>query len=105
MDNPLSELVDDAGSRPDLLWKAAGAGAGIAGAIVARKVIDRIRLRASDRGDVPLNPGDERMTWPYALLWAGIVGVGASIGRMLAQRIVAGVWQRKRHLPVSAMPT
>jgi hypothetical protein len=103
--NPLSELVDDAGSRPDMIWKTAGAGAGIAGAIVARKLIDRVRLHASDRGDVPLNPGDERMSWPYALVWAGVVGIGASVGRLLAQRIVAAVWRRKRGLPVAAMPT
>jgi hypothetical protein len=103
--NPLSELVDDAGSRPDLVWKVAGAGAGIIGAIAARKVIDRVRLHASDRGDVPLNPGHERISWPYALGWAGIVGIGAAVGRVVAQRIVAAVWQRKRRLPVSAMPT
>jgi hypothetical protein len=54
---------------------------------------------------VPLNPGDERMTWPYALAWAGIVGVAASVGRLLAQVVVAAVWKRKRRRPVAAMPT
>jgi hypothetical protein len=54
---------------------------------------------------VPLNPGDERMSWPYALLWAGIVGIAAALGRLLAQRLVAAVWRRKRRLPVAAMPT
>ena len=103
--NPLSDLVDDAGGRPDLIWKVAGAAAGIVGAIVARKLLDRVRATTSDLGDVPLNPGDERMNWGYALVWAGVVGVGASLGRVLAQRLVAFVWQRKRRLPVAAMPT
>ena len=80
--NPLDELVDSAGGKPELIWKVAGAGAGIVGAIVARKLLDRVRLKASDHGDVPLNPGDERMSWPYALVWAGVVGIGASLGRL-----------------------
>ena len=86
-------------------WKVAGAGAGIVGAIVARKLLDRVRLRASDHGDVPLNPADERMSWPYALVWAGIVGIGASLGRCSPSARRGQVWQRQRHLPVAAMPT
>ena len=103
--DPFRDLVDEAGDRPALVWKGAGAGAGLAGAILARKVLDRIRLRTSRRGEVPLNPRDERMSWPYALAWAGIVGVAAALGRLLAQLLVASVWQRKRHRPVAEMPT
>jgi hypothetical protein len=105
LDNPLKELVDDSGGTPQLIWKLAGMGAGIAGAIVARKLLDRIRLKASHRGDVPLNPADERMPWWYALTWAGVVGVGASIGRVAAQVIVAKVWKRRHRAPVAAMPS
>ncbi len=109
MDNPLANpfrnLADRAGHRPDAIWKGAGAGAGIIGAIAARKLLDGIRMRSSERGAVPLNPGDERMSWPYALAWAGIVGVAASMGRLLAQLIVAMIWKRRRHRPVAAMPT
>jgi hypothetical protein len=103
--DPFRDLVDEAGDRPAMLWKGAGAGAGIAGAVLARKLIDRIRTTRSRRGDVPLNPGDERMSWPYALVWAGVVGVAASLGRLVAQRIVAAVWARRHHRPVSAMPS
>ncbi len=108
LENPLTDLIEDAGggSQPRMLWKAAGAGAGIVGAIVARKLLDRIRVKASQHGeDVPLNPADERMGWPYALAWAGVVGVGASLGRLVAQVIVAQVWKRRHHAPVSAMPS
>ncbi len=103
--NPLSELQDRDGQAPDWIWKAAGAGAGIAGAIVGRKLLDGARSKVSRRGDVALNPGDERVSWPYALMWAAVIGVTASLGRLLAQRVVAMVWTRRRHRPVAAMPT
>ncbi len=105
LDNPLSELLDDAGGKPQLVWKLAGSVAGIIGAVAARKLLDRVRLTTSDKGDVPLNPADERMSVSYALVWAGIVGIGASLGRLGAQRIVAAVWKRRHDAPVSAMPT
>jgi len=105
LENPLAEIVDSAGGKPQLTWKAVGTGAGIVGAIAARKLLDRIRLKASNHGDVPLNPEDERMSWWYALVWAGIVGVGASLGRLAAQVIVAKVWKRRHRAPVSAMPS
>lgn len=103
--NPFRNLVDDAGGTPEAIWKVAGAGAGLAGGILARKVLDRVRLKTTRRGAVPLNPGDERMSWPYALAWAGIVGVAAALGRLLAQLVVAKVWKRKRSRPVAAMPS
>ena len=105
LENPLAELVDDAGGKPQLVWKGVGTVAGILGAVAARKLLDRIRVKASHHGDVPLNPEDERMGWPYALAWAGVVGVGASLGRMVAQIIVAKVWKRRHRAPVAAMPS
>jgi Protein of unknown function (DUF4235) len=105
LENPLAELVDDAGGKPQLMWKVVGTVAGIIGAVVARKLLDRVRTKASQHGDVPLNPEDERMGWPYALAWAGVIGVGASLGRMAAQVIVAKVWKRRHRAPVAAMPS
>ena len=107
LENPLTDLIEDAGDgQSQMLWKVAGTGAGIVGAIVARKLLNRVRVGTSHLGDdVPLNPADERMGWGYALVWAGIVGVGASLGRLAAQVIVAKVWKRRHHAPVSAMPS
>ena len=105
LENPLEDLVDSSGGPPELRWKAFGTGAGIVGAIVARKLLDRIRTEATDHGDVPLNPADERVSWWYALVWAAIVGVGASLGRVAAQVVVAQVWKRRHRAPVAAMPT
>jgi hypothetical protein len=103
--NPFRNRVDDAEDKTGAIWKAAGAGAGVLGAVVARKLLDGVRLKISRRGGVPLNPEDERMSWAYALAWAGIVGITAALGRLLAQMLVAKVWKRKRHRPVAAMPT
>jgi hypothetical protein len=106
--NPLEVLADKRGKQgkaPDAVWKMVGVGAGTAGGIAASKLLNGVRQKVSRRGDVPLNPGHERMSWSYALLWAGVIGVGASLGRVAAQRIVAAVWTRRQHRPVAAMPT
>ena len=103
--NPLDELKGPKGQAPAWIWKVAASGAGILGGLLARKLLDRVRSRVSTKGDVPLNPEDERMSWWYALVWAGIVGVGASLGRLAAQVIVAKVWKRRHRAPVSAMPS
>jgi hypothetical protein len=104
LDNPLAALKETEGVEPDMVWKMVGATAGILGAVGTRKLLDAVRERASSRGDVPLNPGHERMSWPYALIWAGVIGVAASLGRLVAQRIVAAVWKKQTHKPVAAMP-
>jgi hypothetical protein len=104
-DNPLDLLEDASGAAPPWVWKAAGLGAGIAGATLARKLLDTTRGRVSGRsGKASLNPGDDRVSWPNALLWAAIIGVAASLGRLVAQRGVAAVWKRRSALPVRAMP-
>jgi len=102
--NPLDELTSSRGEAPAWIWKAAASGAGILGGLVARKLLDRVRSKVSSRGDVPLNPGDERMTWPYALAWAGAVGVAAAFGRLVAQRVVAAAYTRSEDRPASSMP-
>lgn len=105
LDNPLAALQDEAGGAPPWIWKGIGLGAGIGGAALARVVIDGARGRVSRRGKVPLNPADDRMSWPNALLWAGVIGIGAAIGRLFAQRAVAAAWTRRTHLPGRLAPS
>ena len=105
LENPVRRLADDAGSQPERIWQAAGAGAGLLGAVVARKLLEQVRSRGSRKGAVPLNPADERMSWPYAVAWAGIVGIAASFGRLLAQLLVATVWKRRKGRPAAAVTT
>jgi hypothetical protein len=102
--NPLDELKGPKGQAPAWIWKVAASGAGILGGLLARKLLDRVRSRVSTKGDVPLNPGDERMTWPYALAWAGAVGVAAALGRLIAQRVVAAAYTITEDRPASSMP-
>ena len=104
LDNRLDSLQDGAGDAPPWVWKGAGLAAGIAGATLARKLLNGIRGKVSARGGAPLNPGDERMSWPNALVWAAVVGVGAALGRLLAQRVVAAAWTKRSRLPVRMMP-
>ena len=108
MHNPLDGKLRPPGRRaqrgPDWIWKAAGTGAGVVGATIVSRLINSGRTKVSAHGDAPLNPAHERMTWPNALAWTVVIGVGGAIGRVLAQRIVASVWTHRVHLPVEAMP-
>jgi hypothetical protein len=102
LENPLDELLDDSGGKSQMVWKAVGTGAGIVGAIAARKLLNRIGTKATHQGDDPLNPANERVSWWYAVMWAGVVGVGASLGRLAAQFIVAKVWKRSHPAAAAA---
>jgi len=92
--NPLEELVDHSGAAPSALWKFSGTLAGILGAVLVRKMLDRMNVKAAELGDDP-NPGKRRLGWGYAFLWAGVVGVGATAGRLGAQAVVARLWKRR----------
>ena len=50
--NPLYELQGSAAS-PAWIWKVAASGAGILGGLLARKLLDGMRGKVSDHGDVP----------------------------------------------------
>lgn len=105
LENPLRRLADKADGPPARVWQVAATVAGVLGAVVGRKIIEQFRRRASGKGGVPLNPADERMSWPYAVGWAGIVGIAAALGRLLAQLVVATLWKRKEGRPAAAVTT
>lgn len=105
LDNPFEELVDTSGKGPAKAWKLAGLGAGMAGATAARMLLEAGRRQFSDQGDVPLNPADRRMGWPKAIGWAALIAVAGAFGRLLMQRALAAVWQRRTKRPVEAMPS
>ena len=83
MDNPPDELVDDAGAPPDMVWRGVGIGAGMLGAVVARQAIHRVRRGKGRPGKVE------------AMLWTALVGAGAQVGRLSAQRAVTAVRARR----------
>ncbi|MET0146687.1 MAG: DUF4235 domain-containing protein [Ilumatobacteraceae bacterium] len=101
---PIRALRRTRRDEPAWVWKGAGTGAGLLGGLVARKLINGARSKVSSRRGAPLNPGDERTSWPYALFWAGLIGIGAAIVRLLALRVVAAVWTRRTGRPVAEMP-
>ena len=98
LENPLEELVDHTGATPGAMWKATGTAAGIVGAIAVRKLLDRLNVKAAELGE-ETDPSQRRFGWGYALLWAGVVGIGATAGRIGAQAIVA---QRVEAPPLGA---
>jgi hypothetical protein len=73
------------------MYEALSALAGIAAALVARKVVTALWP-----GDVepPLNPADRRNSWAEALSWALAAGIGAAVARVLAVRVTAAGWER-----------
>ena len=91
LENPFPELVDEAGGKPQLTWRLAGAAAGIVGAVATRKLLERLRRDE----EAVLHPGKQRTGWLSAVIWAGLMGVGVSLGQVAAQRIVAAVWKRR----------
>lgn len=105
LDNPFTSLLDSSEQGPDWAWKATGTVAGVAGAAGVRWLLEQGRERVSRRGDVPLNPADERMGWLDAIAWAAFIAIGGAFGRLLTQRALAGAWQRRTNRPVKAMPS
>lgn len=52
------------------------------------------------RGSTPPKvPADRRLPWPDAVSWAVATGVGVGVGRLLAVRTAAAVWEAAVHEP------
>ncbi len=81
MENP--EQDDAAGASPDIVWRGVGIAAGMLGAIVVRQAIHRVRRGKGRPGKVE------------AMLWTALVGAGAQVGRLSAQRAVTAVRTRR----------
>ena|SRR5829696_8439145 len=105
LDNPFTTLADKAGDKPTRLWRFGGAAIGIIGATLVRMSMERARRRLTEHGEVPLNPADERMGWGRALTWTVFIAVGGALGRLVSQRLLAGLWKRETHRPVAEMPS
>jgi hypothetical protein len=74
-----------------LTYNALSTVAGLAAAVVARKIVSA--LWRSDT-EPPLNPADRRTTWREALAWALATAVGAAVARVVALRGTAAGWER-----------
>jgi hypothetical protein len=81
--NPVSKLA----------WKVVGVGAGMAAAVVTRKVV-KAAWTSTRKTDPPANPAAPGTTWPEALTWAASTGVALGVARVVAQRGAAAGWQK-----------
>lgn len=80
-------------------WKIVGAGAGVAAAMVTRKVLTAA-WRGAKHDDPPANPAAPGTSWPEGLAWAASTGVALGVARLVAQRGAAAGWQKATgHLP------
>jgi hypothetical protein len=75
------------------LYDSLQAVAGIAGAILARKLLTAA-WRAARADDAPDDPTDLRTPLIDAVIWATAAGVGSGVARLLAARSVAKAWIR-----------
>ena len=94
-------------SRSELLgWKVASTLSGVAGAVVARNLIQSVwaALSRSEK-EPPLNPADREIDWPTALQWAIAAGIGAGIARLVSQRAAAAAWERATGSPPPGIDT
>lgn len=79
--------------RQHALWKLTSTLGGVAGAMATRKLLE-VAWPAGDEGTgPPFNPADRRVAWPTALRWALAAGVGASVARLLTERVAAAGWE------------
>lgn len=77
----------------DLLWTLATTGAALAAASVTKKALTKGWV--AKRGKVPGNPASPDTTWGEALAWAVLSGLTIGVVRLIAQRGVAAIFQRR----------
>jgi hypothetical protein len=87
------------------LWKLTSTVSGVAGAVATRKVLEALWPVGGDRPGPPFNPADRRVAWPTALQWALAAGVGASIARLLTERVAAAGWEAATGSPPPGIKT
>jgi hypothetical protein len=93
----LSEQLD----TEDIIWKIAGAGAGLAAAAATRWMARTI-WRQARHAEPPTHPESPEIGWGDAIAWAALTGMSVAIAELFAKRIAASQWQKSRgHLPKS----
>jgi hypothetical protein len=89
----LRDVPDTTGRK--LGWKIVSTGAGLLGALIARKVVRAGWAAVTDEeneGPI-LDPADRRFNWKDAVLWAVTVGIGLGIAKIVSARIAVAGWE------------
>ena len=82
-----------------MTWKLTGVLAGTGAGLLMRKLVAGA-WRTVRHEEPPENPASPSTSWPDALVWAAVSGVGVAVARLVAQRGAAGAWHaRTGHLP------
>lgn len=65
--------------------------AAVAAGVVTRKLLTSVWTSVTGR-EPPKNPADPAVDWQEALTWAAATGVGVGVGRVVARRVAADVF-------------
>ena len=86
-------------------WKALSTLTGVAGAVATRRLLQAVWPTGDDGTGPPYNPADRRVAWPTALQWALAAGLGASVTRLLSERLAAAGWEAATGSPPPGIRT
>ena len=86
-------------------WKLVSSGVGMAGAMVAEKLIRAgyAAIRKDTDPGSPFDPNDVRFRWPDALVWAAAGGIGLGIAKVVSARVAAIGWEVATHTPAPGL--
>jgi Protein of unknown function (DUF4235) len=88
------ESRSDGASKPEsIARKLYSTAAAVLAAAVARKVIERLWVKATGKAP-PKKPESPDVHWAEAVGWSALSGTGVAVARLLASRRAAGAWQR-----------
>lgn len=78
----------------ELEWKVVSTASGLAVGLVVRRLLNWTwaKLSPSDH-EPPLDPTDQRIGWPEALVWAAAAGAGVGVARLVSERLAATGWE------------
>lgn len=75
-------------------WAVLGGLSAAGGGIVAKKLV-HTSWKAVFKKEPPANPEHPRTTWPEAIGYALLSGAIMGVGRMVARKVMAGMWERR----------
>lgn len=73
-------------------WDAVSFGAAAAAGYFALKLIERV-WESSKGEPPPANPAREDVSWPDAIAWSAVTGLGIAVARLAARRGATSAWR------------
>jgi hypothetical protein len=83
-----------------LVWKLVAVLSGLVAAKASHAVLDKAWKSTHAGEEPPRNPASPGTTWAEAVTWAAASGFALAVGKLVATRGAASVWQKSTgHLP------